>query len=49
MHSVATCLIVTGRAKEASDFYCDVFGTEISQGFMERIDIAELERAAAGH
>lgn len=31
MTSMSTCLILTGRAKEAADFYCDVFGTEITQ------------------
>lgn len=31
MTSMTTCLILTGQAKEASNFYCQVFGTEIAQ------------------
>lgn len=31
MTSLTTCLILTGQAQEAADFYCDVFGTEITQ------------------
>lgn len=31
MRSLTTCLILTNRAKEAADFYCDVFGTDITQ------------------
>lgn len=31
MPNLTTCLILTGRAKEAADFYCDVFGTDITQ------------------
>lgn len=31
MARLTTCLILSGRAKEAADFYCDVFGTGITQ------------------
>lgn len=31
MTSMTTCLILTGQAKEAADFYCQIFGTEITQ------------------
>ena len=31
MASLTTCLILTGHAKEAADFYCGVFGTDITQ------------------
>lgn len=28
---LTTCLILTGRAKEAADLYCEAFGTETTQ------------------
>ncbi len=31
MTSLTTCLILTSQAKEAADFYCDVFDTGITQ------------------
>ena len=30
MTSMTTCLILTGRAKEAADFYCQIFSAEIT-------------------
>ena len=31
MPNLTTCLLLTGRAKEAADFYCEVFGADITQ------------------
>lgn len=31
MATLVTCLVISGRAEEASDFYCALFGTTIEQ------------------
>lgn len=31
MAKLTTCLVLTGRAQEASEFYCTIFGSDITQ------------------